>query len=298
MNLTSRCITRGLGLALLVAATVGLPVSAGDGATPLWEPTTISTPGSYVLTRDIVSAVNPVLTITASNVQLDLNGFRIEGDADIFAADVVLVSGVSGTVIENGAVVGGGAAIRLSTNSTQFVLRDLILRGGRTGIGVSSNSARGRIERVVVQATSDNGISISGTAMQVQNNVINSAINGIVVENCASCQVSGNTVRGASVSAISVNQGSGNLIFRNTISGATTGLRISQGGYHVVDGNVLSGNTSYGLHLRNTSFENVYRANVARNNGGGACPGTGNADYCDEGAGNTSAGDNFLPGVQ
>ncbi len=288
-------------LAILALITVAgwSPAPAADGATLLWQPTTISMPGSYVLTRDIVSLSNPVLTITADNVHIDLNGFRIEGDADIFAADVILVSGgVAGTVIENGTVVGGGAAIRLSTSSSQFILRDLLLRGGRTGVGVSSNSARGVIEDLIVENTSDNGISISGTGMHVRRNLVSAAINGIVVESCDACQVNGNTVQGASITGISINQGEGNLILGNTISGAGVGLRISQGGYHVVDRNVFVGNADFGLHLRNSSFENIYRANVARNNGGGACPGTGNADYCDEGAGNTTAGDNFLPDLR
>jgi parallel beta-helix repeat protein len=276
-----------------------LPALAADGAMPIWEPTEISESGSYVLTRDIVTVVNPAILITADHVHLDLNGFRVEGSADIFAADVIQVSGgVKGTFIENGTVVGGGAGVRLSTNTTQFVLRDLTIRGGRTGVGVASNSARGVIERNVIQECSDDGISVSGDGMTIRDNIVSASVNGIVVESCNSCRIVGNTVQNTAISAISVNQGAGNLILRNSVSNAAAGIRISQGGYHTVDSNLLSGNGGFGIHLRDTSFENVYRANVSRNNGGVGCTGVGNADFCDDGANNTSSGDNFMPDLR
>ena len=77
---------------------------------------------------------------------------------------------------------------------------------------------------------------------------------------------------------------------------AGTGIRVGQGGYHLIEGNVRSDNTKHGLHLQASSFQNVYRSNTARNNNGNGCPGVGNADFCDEGAANTSHGDNYMPG--
>jgi len=237
-----------------------------------------------------------VLSVAADNVEIDLNGLKVEGDADIFAADVILVNGAQAVTVENGIVVGGGAGVRLASGSSQFSLRRLVLRGGRTGIGVASGSTHGIIEDNIVQDASDDGISVSGTGVRIRGNVISASINGIVVESCSACLISENSVQNPVVNGISINQGTGNLVLRNTISSAGTGIRVTQGGFHQIESNVLTDNSKFGLHLVSTSFQNVYRANTARSNGGTGCTNpSGNADFCDEGAGNTSHGDNYMP---
>ncbi len=278
----------GLMWALALSSAV-----AADGATPVWEPTTISTPGKYVLTRNISDTLNPVISITADNVTLDLNGFQISGDANAFAADVVLVSG-NGVTVTNGTILGGGAAVRVSASATQFALSNLVLGGGRTGVGTAAGSALGLVEGNRIEDVTD-GISGTGSALQIRRNVVSADGKGIFLDGCNSCLVSENTIRDASDVAISVVLGGGNLILNNTASGSGTGIRVGQGGYHHLEGNVMSGNTAYGVHLRDTSFDNVYRRNTARNNGGSGCTGVSTTDFCDEGTGNTSQGDNYLP---
>ena len=102
---------RKSGLLFILCASSWLPASlAADGAIPIWEPTTINQPGRYVVTRNITHNVNPVISIDADNVFLDLNGFKIEGDAQIFAADVILVSGDGVTPARDGTAQGTAGA--------------------------------------------------------------------------------------------------------------------------------------------------------------------------------------------
>jgi hypothetical protein len=72
---------------LFVAMFAGSFLQAGDGKTPIWEATTLSSPGNYIVTRDIVTAAGPVLNILMENVTVDLNGFTLR-TADPSAAVV------------------------------------------------------------------------------------------------------------------------------------------------------------------------------------------------------------------
>ena len=279
---------------LLAVGLNGPTLQAADGAIPVWEPMTITQSGRYVVTRNITSAVNPVITINADDVLLDLNGFKIEGDANIFAADVLLVAG-NGVTIQNGSVQGGGAAVRMSLGTTRFSLNNLSLSGGRTGVAASASASLGLIENNRIGGVTD-GVTVSGSSVQVRKNVISADSQGINVTNCDSCVIADNTVQSATSAGILIDLGAGNQVLRNTVSNCGVGIRVSQGGYHQIEGNVTTKNTSYGLFFRNTSFDNVYRGNTARNNAGSGCTGgSPTASFCNEGTGNSSQGDNFLP---
>ena len=53
-------------------------VTAGDTAT---FPVTISEPGSYILTSDLMTS-GPMIDITVGNVTLDLNGFTLSNSGN------------------------------------------------------------------------------------------------------------------------------------------------------------------------------------------------------------------------
>jgi parallel beta-helix repeat protein len=279
-------------LALLVPVCL-----AADGAIPVWQPVQIDQPGKYQLTRDVSGINNPIIEITAGNVHLDLNGFTVEGSAGAFLQDVILVDGADNVTIENGTVIGGGAGIRLSTATQEFNLRNLSIRGGRTGIAASASGTRGMIEGNLIENISAEGILASGSSVQVRNNVISAEGTGIKAVNCEACLISENTVRDALDAGVLVESSNGALLMENTVAGAGDGIRITSGGSHHVEGNVLTGNNSYGLYLTGTASDCVYRRNTARNNAGSGCAGTGNADYCDNGTANTSHGDNYMPSL-
>jgi len=60
---------------VVLAALTASPCLAAEGRTPIAVPTTISSPGQYVVTRNIASGVGTIITIDADDVDLDLNGF-------------------------------------------------------------------------------------------------------------------------------------------------------------------------------------------------------------------------------
>jgi parallel beta-helix repeat protein len=211
---------------------------------------------------------------------------------------VVLVQGSTGVTIENGTIIGGGAGVRLDSGSGQFTLRRLNIRDGRTGIGTAAGNSRGQIVDNLIENIGDEGISASGSAIQVRNNLVSADGKGIKVDNCESCQIVSNTVQDASDAGITLEGSNGVLIRDNTVSGGDVGIRVGQGGYHHVEGNVCTGNASFGLYFKSTSFSCVYRRNTARNNAGSGCAGPTTADFCDEGSGNTSHGDNYLPDLR
>lgn len=92
-----------VALAMLTGAAV-----ADEGRVPLWEPTVILKPGSYVVTRDI-QASDIVLSIEVDGVTVDLNGFTLSStNPQLPAVQVAGSAGVaSGVTIRNGRVTGG-----------------------------------------------------------------------------------------------------------------------------------------------------------------------------------------------
>lgn len=73
--------------------------------TPISSQMTISSPGHYYLTRDInVTGAQAAITISASNVSVDLGGFTLDGDDAAGSYGVRVVGAVSDIVVSNGTV--------------------------------------------------------------------------------------------------------------------------------------------------------------------------------------------------
>ena len=125
------------------AALLALPASpaiADEGRIPIYGPTTITAPGHYVLTRDIVSTTNPVILIQADDVTLDLNGRMIS----------------SGSTLNY--------LVQIADGNTNVSIRNGRLSGGNYGIYYTSTVARTRvrIENVEVQGTNSSAIYVFG----------------------------------------------------------------------------------------------------------------------------------------
>jgi len=74
-----------------------------------------------------------------------------------------------------------------------------------------------------------------------------------------------------------------------------TGGTFVNGLRNQVDRNVAGSNFQFGLHFGNAAADCTYGRNTARGNVGGPCPTGGTTDFCDEGANDSSFGDNFMP---
>jgi hypothetical protein len=115
------------------------------------------------------------------------------------------------------------------------------------------------------------------------------------------CTLRDNVVSGAGAGGFGIQQnGDDNLILNNVVAnGGDRGFAIS-GDRNNVEGNVANNNGSFGFTIFGTAT--LYRGNMARGNLGvagdpPACAAPCSPDLCAPAAlGNTSAGDNFLPG--
>jgi hypothetical protein len=276
---------RGLALALLSGFLAATPVVAANGAIPIWQPTTITQSGSYVLTRNFRPTEGIAITIAANNVDIDLNGFSIEGDHGVYA------TGVTGLSIHDGTI--GWEATLMLSDVSHFELRRvrLVIQDGSANLF----GDHGVMEDCLVVGHSGSGVHVDGRFITLRNNHIEG---DPVVVDCEGCRVIGNVISGAGLRV----SGSGNVIADNVVTGSTEGALSDSDGILVhghanhLESNVLTGRPRYGLRFSPTSTDNVYRGNTARENHGTDCsvPAVG-GDFCDEGVGNTSAGDNFLP---
>jgi hypothetical protein len=125
-------------------------------ALPATGPITISQPGSYYLTGNIVlatsSALPDAVTISANAVTLDLNGFSITG-------------GRSGIQINGNSITIRNGSVRSSGGSAIFA---------------ASGGSNCRVSNVEIASPTDSGIVLNSGA-QIDNCVISGAVFGIAV---------------------------------------------------------------------------------------------------------------------
>ena len=114
-------MTRGprlLSLAALLAAVVAQPARADESRIPIFRPTTILQPGSYVVTSNMTETTGPLISIQSDNVTLDLNGHTIRSNDTLHYA-IQIREGARYIRIRNGKVAGGNSVIgNLSSGST------------------------------------------------------------------------------------------------------------------------------------------------------------------------------------
>jgi nitrous oxidase accessory protein NosD len=254
-----------IGLLCLVAVTT---VMANDGAIEIWEPATITESGHYFVSRDI-SHHTTVITITAENVHLDLNGYSLSNSGA--SGYVIFVdTPASNVTIEGGTIIGGVIGVKISNGVDQVTIR-------RTRI-------RDPYHHCIEMG--------AGHSAVIEDNVMhNCGLNGAVLS-CYGSVIHGNVIRGSGNAGMIIWR-TGNRVSKNLIEeSGSDGLHLVSGAWynHITD-NVFFNNVGYGLTLH-SSF-NVYRSNRAMSNSGTGC-GT-NPDFCLNGP-NTSHGDNYMPG--
>ena len=124
----------------------------------------------------------------------------------------------------------------------------------------------------------ESGLGIG--AIVVENNILE--VCGIRVHGTTGARVTGNTLRRA---GIALDESTNCVIRDNMVSDApSSGLVVGHRCH--IEGNVMMSNDDYGLVLQGN--DNIYRGNTARGNSTG--------DLSDLGTGNTSGGDNYMPG--
>ena len=267
-----------LSLALLVP----LLAMAGEGRIPIYDKTFIAAPGKYVVTQNITPPVcgPPVIFVAVSDVDLDLNGFVLtacEGDA------VIKVNGVDNVTIRNGTLKAGNwgiQALGVATGSHKLIVEDVkILNNASYGISMEQFSD------FVLQRNSISGITGAGGQ-------------GIYINGGGGGRISENVIQRTAASGIHLAASNDNLLLHNVVSATGLDGLLIDGQRNQITWNLLNANGGYGLHFSAASGLNTFGKNTARGNPGGVCLGGGaTTDYCNEGAGNSSFNDNFLPGL-
>ena len=175
-----------------------LTLSQVEPRTPITSvPYTISIPGSYYLTTNITVTTGDAITITASGVTLDLNGFTVSSSA--------------GSPNGTGILLAGG-----NTDIT-------ILNGHIQGTGFANGIYPAGCSNVRVA-----GVSVSGC---LNYGIILGNANSTVVESCTVQNIGVTGIQASSVSHSSAYQCGGTAIIANTAencygncSGSTVGL--------------------------------------------------------------------------
>jgi hypothetical protein len=141
-NLIARIVT------VVVVTLAGAALAwADEGKIPLFEPTTITEPGHYIVTRDISSATGPIFDIQADNVRLDLGGHRLS--LSDTTTDVIKITNGSekGIIIIDGRIHGGRNGVARMTQPLDKILLTTIWACWREGGSASSATARRWISR-------------------------------------------------------------------------------------------------------------------------------------------------------
>ncbi len=339
-----------LSIGLMVSA-VALPAVAVEGRIPVFAPGPIVASGKYIVTRNLPAGVNPIITIAAAKVDLDLNGFEIGSGGAGFPA-ISISAPASDVAIRNGTLTGsiemaagvsastvviedvriqefvGGWSIQLLNVGKAAIRRVAVESGFGRGILVDGWGASYKgvsiIEGCSLQTHVDSAIKVMDGQYAVRDNVISTDnTHGIVLENAAGSIVAGNIVR-AGATGIFLNGGSGHKVFNNVVNqcffhgihvlsdgnmildNLVTGCGFNSGEHGIfvqgnrnhIGRNTLNNNFGYGLAFAAGSTANIYGGNMARGNTGPvvACGPLFPPNSCDLGAGNTTYGDNLIPG--
>ncbi len=204
-------------------------------------PAVITIPGVYCLTQSLTTAIasGNAIDVQASNVVIDLNGFRVAGLAAGLGTGAVGIHALNrqNITIKNGIVRGFFAGIQLEGGGTGHLIED-VLADQNTAYGIMIQAARSVIRRNRVLTT-------GGTTKETG---VGTAVVGILVVTGAGVRVIDNDVaavtRGATeISAgIAFDGGLNNFVVDNRISAVTdAGILFDSGGTGKYRGNLTSG---------------------------------------------------------
>jgi parallel beta-helix repeat protein len=145
-----------------------------DTRIPISAPTSISTPGSYVLTNDIVATGYFGLRISASDVTIDFNGYTLSyGGVQGFVDGISIDRSVSNIQIFNGTVKSftryGIFLPGQSSKSSNLTIKNMrVLENRIGGISVESNTGY-VIEDSVISKNQETGIYANGAGLLLNN---------------------------------------------------------------------------------------------------------------------------------
>jgi parallel beta-helix repeat protein len=270
---------------LLVLLFLAAPLAmAAEGRTPIWlAGTPINADGRYVVTRNLMGGSGvPIIDIRANRVDLDLNGFTLDG---AFADTAIMISSPQPEeiVIRNGLIVNcprgidrpGGLA------AGTVVIEDIQIReASNTAIYLSDvqNPVVRRVNIVNGADGTGNGIEIDGLGVfkngTIEHNTIRSAFHAIRVYRASAFAIRHNRIETPFGHGITAERCVGCLIEKNTISDADNdGIILWEGSNGCkIYNNVVHRGEVHGIHICEDCFDNLVLDNVIRESGWGGAP--------------------------
>lgn len=315
-----------------------VPLVAGDDGFSIWRPTVIERPGKYVVTRNLTAEPGQIaIWIASSNVNLDLNGFTIRGsdvsailalggenitirNGTIIGGSIAVNLDQNRNVVVEDLMISSPSSGGIRANSVGFAIRRNHIKNTPQHAVVGMGT-QGTIEDNVIDDARF-GIEVVGSrSVAILNNRISTTQGeAISLEICNGCIVAGNTVQDAEWGIVLLpangskiydnvfegllfdgifvaDSAADNLILENVVTGARRGLWMTGSRNHI-ERNVLNATTTWGLHFGFAASDNTYGRNTAKGSPGSVCGGVATTDFCDEGTGNDSFGDNFMPDLR
>ena len=221
-----------------------------EARTPISSiPFTITESGSYYLTMNLTAAAAyNGITVSASDVTIDLNGFTLDGYS-----------------------TGNHGIIQGSGHSNLHVFNGTVKNWSYDGIQLEEG---GIVNQCVARGNGDDGIQI-GNGSVVDGCIVTANYYGIYVinDNCrvAACTVNQNRGEGILIA------GNTNVVESCIANQNTTGIFLSHDSdCNQIEGNRTIGNSSTGIFLSDTATSNFIVRNMSMKNG---TPNTGNFDF-------------------
>jgi parallel beta-helix repeat protein len=276
----------------ILALIATLPVLAAEGRIPIFSsPTTIATSGRYFVSRNLSSGGPSIITITADDVDIDLNGFVLDGTGSV--NPVVAASGVDGVTIRNGTILGGSRSIEIA-NGERVVIED-VEADGATGIGIFlDNTTAFAIRRVVFRNTFSTALRANGGASPatgtVEHNLVESCAEGFRLENVESVAVLNNRLRNIQSHGIIVLIGSACLVSGNTLEQVGPGIRMFSSN-STISHNVVSNAANTGLEI--SGSDNLVLNNLVTRSGNRGIQIGGDRNHFEGNVSNSNGGHGF-----
>lgn len=256
----------GLGVFAAVA------VRADEGRTPVFQPTSITQPGTYFLTQNISSSGSNVISIsTSALVVLDLNGFTLTGTGSTTSGIDVFPGGdAANVVIKNGRVTTAFRGVQYNTQPAvrgRLRLENMLVDvTGTLGEALTASTpANIEIVGCVLRSPATFTVSVynpnatgtfSGRVIDSRIENLSSAGNSVALalDGLRAGVIRGNVITATSGMAARLDgpNGGGDTIEQNTFAGGaglSIGSSVGADGNVVLNNNFLSSTGSFCLQI-------------------------------------------------
>jgi len=283
------CLTSLFVLTVLAPAAIAV-----DGAVQLYGVTTITQPGTYVVTRDLTVASGVVFVVDASDVVLDLNGHTITSAATTSPL-ISVSSGRTDIRVANGKLAGGayGIAYQSVSTPTRIRIRDVDVTGSSSSAIYIKEAELVEVSGCRILSPGASGVFVSAydtgrfSGRIVGNTIKHASFDAIRLDRAGGVVVADNVIEGFGGSAgifsalVGIDPALANVIERNRISGGTgsaDGIALGGSGGARIEDNVVQANAGDGI-IAFAGHETIHHNTINGNLGIGIRVWTSTAGY-------------------